>query len=269
MFTYFGFEKEGHAHLDFGKSLNADSRVNWLIVCDQASYHLEILNATHYTTDIDIKEDSTYFFLVANCGLLPFNYHISGRFQNRGGEHLSTQYVPLPTFYSSISPVWFLIVLAFTFNWLQHRKQSVALHKLMWSLPLAKGLFCVYNAYYWRVFSRYGRLETWQTITYHVSYVIVQLLMYSVLFLVSKGWGVTRSNLSTSEKKSLVVCVTALSAASTLYQINGGYFLFALVIMYVIAMKYVFSGLEHNLRSLSRQRQFLVQRQHARSHTHN
>lgn len=82
-------------------------------------------------------------------------------------------------------------------------KQSVPLHKLIWSIPILKALHCGFNTWYWNYQSRWGSISPWASFLYYFFFLASEILIYSTIFLISKGWGLTRSSLSVSELKSL------------------------------------------------------------------
>lgn len=193
------------------------------------------------------------FFFAASCGLSKLDVEMEYTLLNPGGEHLSTSEIPLPSMSMTFMIVWGLVLLAWMHNWFTHREQKILLHRIICLIPFIKFLYMNYRIYYWMKFSREGEITHIDRALYEASIALSEMILYTVVLLVSKGYCITRGTIMLTEKKAIGVVVITLASAALLYRLLQSYYLFALVIMYIVVFKYTFAGLQYHIMTLKSQ----------------
>eukprot|EP01100_Stratorugosa_tubuloviscum_P006776 TRINITY_DN2880_c0_g1_i1.p1 TRINITY_DN2880_c0_g1~~TRINITY_DN2880_c0_g1_i1.p1 ORF type:complete len:461 (-),score=108.97 TRINITY_DN2880_c0_g1_i1:60-1442(-) len=206
-----------------------------------------------------IKKAGMYHFLISNCETeSSLNVNTSYTLLNLNGENLSTSYIYLPQAYLTLFGVWSLLLLFWLINWIFNCQIHIRLHKLLGLFLVCKLGWITYCTYFWNYISVNGIIGEWSKPILYSILVIPQLLFFAILLLVSKGWCITRTYLSSSEKKAIFFTVIILVASQIFYRVLGGFYLFALFVMYLIAYKMAFSGFTHNISVLNHQIALLI-----------
>jgi len=214
----------------------------------------QTVNFTH--EEENVPDEGMYYFVMLSCPAdtqQTVNYEFNYELENPNGQQLGTETLPLPTLYMVLFAIWTLLLGIWCFNWLKFRHHKIMLHHLVTLIPLLKVISVFYDAIYWDTWSKVGDVTLWSTALYFTVSVVFELIFFTTLVLMAKGWCITRNDLAVVENKSIVVTVVALVSALLFYKILGGYYLFALIIMYIVILKYIFSSITYNISALKSQ----------------
>ena len=210
---------------------------------------------SNYSYSETISAGGIYHVFVSNCHdpsqSVKYNYNII--MLNPGGEQLGTGDIPLPTLYTVFICVWSLLCLLWLINWIQFRVTKILLHRIITIQPFLKVIVLLYNIIYWRSLSQYGQINYWVNVMYYVLSMSWEALLFMSLLLISKGWSITRQDISNQELNAMLVSIFSLAFSYLLYKLIGGYYLFALVVIYIVLLKYMLSNIAYNLNSLKSQ----------------
>jgi len=185
---------------------------------------------------------------------------------NPGGEQLGTGQLPLPTFFVALLVTWSVVLVAWCLNWFKYRNERILLHRAITLIPLFKIIEVFYNLIYWSTYSKKGKVELWETVLYYATSVVFEGVLFTILLLISKGWGITRPNIIGVENRAITVTVVALILSFLCYKLLEGTYLFALLAMYIIILKFIFSNITYNSNALKSQL-FLIRQQRSQNRT--
>jgi len=100
---------------------------------------------------------------------------------------------------------WSSIAIIFSLIWwFKYRQKATALHRIFYMLPLIKLFYLVITMFYWEMKSVSDRVPLWVTVFYLISLQTSELFLFGFFLLISKGWHITRLNLTSAEKKSIL-----------------------------------------------------------------
>lgn len=201
------------------------------------------LNWTAETTD-------WYRVLQLNCANESFALNLNFVAVNPGGEYLSLSDVPYKALYVACCIGWSVILAVWSVNWLRYRMWNVSLQRVLTLVPFSKVVFSIQLLYFWRLSSTTGHAPQTLFWTAFVCVALSRTSVFSCLMLTAKGWSITRRHMD-GEWTRLGVLSACLFGAHALYAYVGGFALFALVLMYVWVLRYIFHAIAENARALS------------------
>jgi len=217
------------------------------------------LHLSHKETVVD--SDSLLYFLVAHCGGGRVKIELDYTFLNPHNEHLSSEYAWLPTVYAGLLILWASALSVWFFNWLWFSRFRLYLHMAISIFPIVKLAWVAYNVFYYKTMSSVGSENMWTTyfVVFYALMFSSQTYLFLLLMLISKGWYIIRTQLYDPEKKTIAVTALALSASILAYHLlDDGYYLIALIVMYVVCIKFIFANLATTLGALQSQYSVLV-----------
>jgi len=215
--------------------------------------HLQV--GTTYSHNETITRQGLYYFILANCEETVSNtvLQLNCELVNPGGQQLGTEEIPLPIVYESFLVVWFILLVMWVVNWVQFRHYRLSLHRFICILPILKVISMGCNVAYWYNSSIFGTMPLWGTIMNQGFVTLHDIFLFIALMLIGKGWGITRASLIRPETLSIIVTVVTWAFAALCYRLYGGYYLFAVVIVFIVLLKYMFTGVTQNMFALKSQ----------------
>jgi len=202
-----------------------------------------------HNTEISVESSGNYYFLVSNCNYTVYNVMFDYITLNPHGQQLSSAEIPNPVLHMILLVIWFLIILAWCFNWIKNRTQKIKLHGCITLFPLTKFAYCCASLYYWRHLSTNGINTQSSVIIMGVFYILFEVIFYSVLLVIASGWGISRDDLG--KDKILVASVAVgLTIALTASYALQGYFTLLIVIIYVVILVVIFRNTNINIAIL-------------------
>jgi len=158
---------------------------------------------------------------------------------------------------------WSSIAIIFSLIWwFKYRQKATALHRIFYMLPLIKLFYLVITMFYWEMKSVSDRVPLWVTVFYLISLQTSELFLFGFFLLISKGWHITRLNLTSAEKKSILVISVSLNVTILCSKLFRGYYSFAAMLMYIVILKFTFSNVNFNMEQLYIQQNLLRQTLH-------
>eukprot|EP01126_Amoeba_proteus_P025527 TRINITY_DN25448_c0_g1_i2.p1 TRINITY_DN25448_c0_g1~~TRINITY_DN25448_c0_g1_i2.p1 ORF type:complete len:272 (-),score=34.51 TRINITY_DN25448_c0_g1_i2:306-1121(-) len=123
----------------------------------------------------------------------------------------------------------------------------------------AKELSMVISCGYWHMMNRNGEVSGIFKFSFYFFTFISYLLKFSMLFFLSKGWGITRTYIIPSEIRSIFVVVLILTINSFIYKILfvPGFLLYPTLFTFLVAMRYMLSSQQYNIHTLQLQAKLL------------
>jgi len=159
----------------------------------------------------------------------------------------------MPTLLTSLLFLWLAVLAVVIYNWYKFRRQQIWLQRFLYLIPIVKLIGLASGLFYWKTMSRHGEVSFWQQVSYYTSSVVFETLLFAVLLLISKGWYITRTQLSRTEKQSIFVTLGALVMVVAFYRLYGGFYLFSLATVYLLLVKYIFNNIAYNQDALQSQ----------------
>ena len=228
-----------------------------------ADCHVIEVGTQEYTQNIiRINRTERLTWAALLCGEGSATLKMDYTFMNPGGEHLGTEYIPLPRVYLFFLVIWTLLLCAQGYHGLvTHATTMTAMHKLMIVYPLLKILFEAAGMYRWQTMSDYGYVPGWVDLM-HISVVSVnQGALFCILMLLSRGWLVTRRSLPPGERQTSVtmtILLIVMNMAYRYYEFNNMTF-FGLAVTYMTVLAIILSSIARNIRELKMQLMILRQ----------
>jgi len=269
----FGFLKGGS--VDFQISAEPVSASLWFLMCSNDDYNHHFKRYTEIpcsevdeqfcevsvpftgTTPLNytnsVGSSGEYFFILANCnGSIPgitYTATVEYTVLNPNGEQLSSDAIPFPSLYIVLIVVWVLLTGLWSLNWIVNRTQKIKLHRVISLFPFTKFAFCGAAVYYWKSLSYTGEQTVASLSVYGALYILFELAFYSILLIISSGWGITRDELQ-QDKSIILVVVFILAICLSLSFAFRGYLSVTLLVMYVVILAMIFRYVNRNLLAL-------------------
>ena len=209
----------------------------------------------NYTHEEIIPVNGIFHLFLINC-IKPetsITYNVEYKLLNDKNQHLSSGEIPLPIMFIILVIVWFIFTSIWFLNWFYFKFIKIKLHYLLLFIPLLKLICLSFNLYYWKSLSIHGNLHLSSTFIYYFLSLIWYTFFFIVLLLIGKGYGITRYNLNNIEFQSIIITIFCLVSSLLVYKIIGSYYLFSLLIMYIVFLKFLFASITYNLNSLKSQ----------------
>eukprot|EP01104_Vermistella_antarctica_P010878 TRINITY_DN2949_c0_g1_i2.p1 TRINITY_DN2949_c0_g1~~TRINITY_DN2949_c0_g1_i2.p1 ORF type:complete len:508 (-),score=74.94 TRINITY_DN2949_c0_g1_i2:38-1561(-) len=210
----------------------------------------------HLRTSVDtISRSGEYYLMMMNCqgGKLDIKGHFV--LLNPDGEHLSSGNIPLPKGYFFLVLAWSVLGVLWLCNWGWHLRGRyvIPLHVAMTCVIAVRFAWVYFNLRYWNYWSETGTLPTAMEVAYYVLMAASGFVFFVALLLFAKGYSITRSSLSGAEIRAIFLTAAGLQLCIIFYHLLGGHYLFALVLMTIIVLKFIGYSLSRNIGLLNDQ----------------
>ncbi|TPX39955.1 hypothetical protein SeMB42_g06175 [Synchytrium endobioticum] len=196
-----------------------------------------------YTVTVIIPKTATYDAFFTWCGATTLSASVDASFVNPGlASELSSEDYPLLWTYLVATALWLIAILAWTWNWIHHRKIHIIYHDLIILIPVTE--FAAALAHYLVVlyYSRVGVVPTWMAI---VRWLITGVAIFArcvILLLATKAYGLLRTRLAAVEWRTVYSVAGFLAAGEVFYRYVGAGAMICLVVFTVTALFYCFAG---------------------------
>lgn len=158
---------------------------------------------------------------------------------------------PLPLSFGALTVLWTALLVL----WIGHivyyrRKYSFGLHRLLCVLPVAKMLSLVLGLVYYRDCVAHGVVGDgmscrirWTYFLYDLSDMVFLVAIFHVLFLLSKGYSITRNHFEEQERKAMLWNLSCIAICRIAYSMSN-YFvvrtIFVILYIFVIFIIIIF-----------------------------
>lgn len=142
---------------------------------------------------------------------------------NPGNNHLSATLIPAPVMFLVMTTVWIGVAVGWASHVLIWWKASVALHCLMAFYPAVKVAFAWYAYKAYKYYSMHGDYGLENYLFFVGSKILFQVIFNLLLLVISRGWGISRSNLKSDKYYifSILASMSILMMLENLYQPNN------------------------------------------------
>jgi hypothetical protein len=200
-----------------------------------------MLNITHF----EVPSSDIYRFLISNCGGTSLSVSVTATLLNPDGAQLSTEHLALPQLYASVAGIWLVAVLWWAVLLSRSRAVPLPLQVLLSALA-AFGLLASFSgALHWRIQAATGAADALFTGMAFAAALVFQTLLYGATLLVVRGWSITRAKLSTKDFRFLLL-PTCLAVSLLMDDLQGGYWVFAVMLLFFMYLRLVFAQLAKN-----------------------
>ena len=213
-----------------------------------------------WSAEVELKghlESDWYYFFFSNCAQMQdsqppvyLGNDISGQYsivaQSEPGEYLSLSEVPFKSLYIVSSTLWLLLFVVWAVHLLLHRHWNIRLQLAMLAVPLSKawlGVPITLDALHQ---SRTGGVSPSLSLLVLVSEAVDDLVMFTVLILIAKGWGVLHPRLQSLWKKEYSIYVALIVLTYIAHLLWPSLVYAAVLIVYLILFRYVFTSVMSN-----------------------
>jgi len=215
---------------------------------------------TSLSYDAPAAESDYYEFLYLNCNeaaatALDITYNLV----NPGGENLSSGEIPFKSMSFVFMCMWAGVGALWLLNWLCQLRRSKPLHRMMGLAPVMQAAANGFLMTYWREMSATGV----ESLGLYLGTLLVTgcatATLLSLLVLVSKGYNITRPTLLRVEWRAVLVMASVFIIAYFTWQLMDGsfFFLFLLILVYILVLRFLFASIAANLRLLQFQIRFV------------
>ena len=168
----------------------------------------------------------------------------------RGYNHLTCEEMGLPQVYLFLACIWSLTLGLWVGSWLWQRHYAVLLHKIMSAVPLAQIVHCFTEHFLWGLISRTGQGHRELWVVLRILAAFNKGIFYTALLSLAKGWLVLRWDVSLTERRTLIFCMSWVIMAFFTFDLFSGLFLFMLVFVVMIVLRLVFTAINYNYQVL-------------------
>ncbi len=205
---------------------------------------------------------------------------------NPGGQQLSTSQIPLLALTQGFGVAWsvavslFLLVAAYAAaafrlpaEWAALRgspddpaageaqlgKAVRPLHAALLLPPLLMALSCFVSLTYWGALSRTGVDDALMSIVDSLCWDLAGASIVGLVLAVGRGWQVTRLRLLRAETRQIATLTLTFVLAQASFQLVGGFFfLFLVVLLYVLLVRFLFASVSWSLHLLQTFRSYAL-----------
>lgn len=203
-------------------------------------------NETQWTTNDDYDE---FTVVIYHCSKNAAE-HVSGVFQLEiltqspfGLSYLSADSNALPVVYLVVFGLWITIALYWAQNFIRNHKQIVwknlVIYKLLTAIIVSNLLFSMVAFCLWLEISSNYYFSFFTVFLYDLLCILSFALMYAMLLLLSKGYGIIRTHLVPGEWRAAILILFFLTLTENLEMVSSFSSLFGLCVFYVVFYEHV------------------------------
>lgn len=197
--------------------------------------------------------ETVYHFIVANCHQQPVSISVQGYIINPGDHpHLGTTHEFISIVYYLTTGFWFLMLILALINTIQHHHFQFRLQRFLLVTFLIKILSLVTEILFWGQISDFGRAATFVSGLTSLFLMLWNISKFTSLFLVAKGWGITRTSLLPSECFFPTLQILTISSLFVLYR-NYVNHIIPLTLAFIITMRFLYVHFHYNVQHLKTQ----------------
>lgn len=245
------------AKLDEGE----EALKQWLpALGDNSATTIEKLNREKrsFSTDTHIASRDSYRLVFFACGTnVNFKVKADWTNVNPGGEYLSLTLVPFKSMELVLVIIWVVMFLAWFYNWVRYRAFNVKLQRFLSLVPAMEAMSSLVYLQYWRQASSTGHYDSTLWGLWLAVSCLSSGLFFLCLALVGMGWSITRAQLDRADVVRACWMCALLMAAEALYRAVNALFLFGVVIVYVVLLRFIFSVINDQHHALVTQLQLI------------
>jgi len=133
----------------------------------------------------------------------------------------------------------------------RHVDSRVPIHFVMWGVLLLKEVVVCMITFYWWIYSTQGyRYDIFYTLL-NFLFAFPETVFFCALYLIAKGWRITRGGLPAAEIRSTFVALLVLLSTLLFFSFyNTEYYWLSLLLMYFFMLPRIFTAISHNVRTL-------------------
>lgn len=276
--------------LDIDQNLLCDSRANLTLLCDEAiamgngnstGQPYPYGSHTTWTWNKVMPEAITYEFLAVSCSAVPMDFDLTWHWANPGGEELSSGQIPLKAASTAFGWLWG-ILLGFLLLSMVYAKSRydvtngpvspadiatlepavlTPIRSLHWLLLFLCIMWVVSTQMihnYWQGASVDGAFSTSLLGANLSTSAISSITLILAILLISRGWQITRLSIYGDEKRHVFFCLILYLGVWIGWRLLPGFaFLFGLLVVYILILRYVFASVTWRLRLLQSFREYV------------
>ena len=216
-----------------------------------------VWTATETSANLELTDDE-YTLYIMNCGAWDadndFHYMgnaLSGQFtfiaQSKPGEYLSLIFIPYKSLYAVSSALWLALLAVWAVHLWRWRAFNIRLQLALVAVPISKAWLGVpFTALYMYASSHGYSNSTWEWAS-QVSELVDEVVFFTILILIAKGWRILHAELTSRWKKQYVLYMLLLIGASVAWEFgNPAIMMTVLVVAYLLLFQYVFTSVMAN-----------------------
>lgn len=203
---------------------------------------------------VNLPTTNRYRFYLFRCGE-GRNLAADIRYEavNPGNDQLPYGDKPLPTVYHILSVAWAIFLALTIFRLIRSGDRRNSLHFAFAGVVLLKTLAVLVYDVYWLKYRSGFRLNS-LGYSRRVVFAASEAALFGALFVVSKGWRITRITMRGAELRTLSVALVLLLATLSFFSFySDDYYFLSLMIMYFFMLPKIYAGVTKNIRSLETQ----------------
>lgn len=201
-----------------------------------------------------IFQDELYdvrYFLVRFCsGATGYEAAVKVQYLNQDYKHLSCEFAFFPNVYFVLAFLWVSTSGLWFFSWVSQRQQAVLLHRIMSIVPILQVVRAAVTQQLWGIVENQGVEKEWMNMMIYLATAVYKGVLFTVLLALAKGWLVLRWDMSITERRTLIFCMTWVTIASFTYELFQGLFLFLIVFVIIIVLRVIFTSIAYNYQIL-------------------
>jgi len=179
-----------------------------------------------------------------------YNASIVYRFVNADGDHLGCEQMRKPEVYFFLTWLWALTLVVWLGSWARRSNEAVTLHKLMSAVPAAQAIHCLAEHFVWSLISRTGLERRELVIVVKILSAANRGVFFTTLLALARGWLVLRWDISLTERRTGIFCLSWVVVSYFSYDLFQGLFLFMLVFVVMIVLRLIFTSIAYNYQVL-------------------
>jgi len=196
-----------------------------------------------------IADSDMYRLIILKCSddrevSMKLNYIL----KNPNG-HLSKGYLPLPALYRYMAIVMTLLFIGVLAYWIKKRHFLNPVHYIL-ILIVALRLILIYLTFhYWTSADNIGKFNHILKYFQNIFFSFTETTFFASLFVLSRGWKITRQNLTRTALKSITIILVFLLSVLLFFSFyNDVYYFLSLMILYFFMMPTIFTNITKNIR---------------------
>ncbi|KYR02842.1 hypothetical protein DLAC_00310 [Tieghemostelium lacteum] len=203
------------------------------------------------TINFSIVDSDMYRIIILKCvDTRQVDVKLHYVLKNPGG-HLSKGYLPLPKLYKYMSAIIVLVLFATISYWLRYRYYLNQIHYLLLFIVTLKFILIILTMYYWDGADTVGKFNTVLKYFQNLFFSFAETSFFASLFVLSRGWKITRPTLSVAESRTISLILLFLLSVLLFFSFyNDVYYFLSLMILYFFMMPKIFTNITKNIRVL-------------------
>jgi len=203
--------------------LNATLLEGTLLTAAAASTTTTTINTTANSTVVTPVAETDHpvvTVVMQRCMQAPaFSLRITAVLMN-GDSHLDVEDLHVPTMFLGVSSVYGVLVLFWFVYWRWHGFQLVWMNALLTAALVCKSVALAVALWHWSAQERVGDRSLFDVTVLLVVLLIQRAVQFALLFLLAKGFGVSRRSLERSEMRAIALMTAIVAGALLAFDID-------------------------------------------------